>query len=64
MKNAAPCTTLQPYFRDGRFARISQKVHPEDARWYARVLVEGPVAPGDRVEVTPAAIDAAAVTEG
>ncbi len=51
-KNASPCTTLRHYFVDGRFARISQKVHPEDARWYARVLVEGPVAPGDRVEVT------------
>jgi len=53
-KNASPCTTLQHYFSDGRFARISQKVHPEDARWYARVLGEGPVAPGDRVEVVPA----------
>jgi MOSC domain-containing protein YiiM len=53
-KNAAPCTTLQHYFSDGRFARISQKVHPGDARWYARVLGEGPVAPGDRVEVSPA----------
>jgi MOSC domain-containing protein YiiM len=50
-KNAAPCTTLQHYFADGRFARISHKVHPEDARWYARVLREGPVAPGDRVEI-------------
>jgi MOSC domain-containing protein YiiM len=53
-KHASPCTTLQHYFTDGRFARISQKVHPEDARWYARVLAEGPVAPGDRVVVTPA----------
>ena len=52
---ASPCTTLQHYFRDGRFARISHKVNPEDARWYASVVAEGPVAPGDRVEVTPAA---------
>jgi MOSC domain-containing protein YiiM len=49
-----PCTSLRDYFRDGRFARISHKVHPEDARWYARVLVEGSVAPGDRVLLAPA----------
>lgn len=49
--NASPCTTLQHWFSDGRFARISQKVHPEDARWYARVMTEGPVSPGDDVEV-------------
>ena len=58
VKNASPCTTLQHYFRDGRFARVSQKVHPEDARWYARVLGEGPVAPGDRVVVSPATTQA------
>lgn len=56
-ENATPCTTLKHYFVDARFARISQKVHPEDARWYARVLREGLVAPGDRVEVTPAIVD-------
>lgn len=49
----SPCTTLRHYFADGRFARISHRVHPEDSRWYARVLREGPVAPGDRVEVIP-----------
>jgi MOSC domain-containing protein YiiM len=52
-KPCSPCTTLGHYFADGRFARISPKVHLEDSRWYARVLREGPVAPGDRVEVTP-----------
>ncbi len=54
---ASPCTTLQHYFADGRFARISHKLRPEDARWYARVLAEGPVAPGDRVQVTSAAVE-------
>ena len=39
------------WFVDRRIARISPKLHPEDARWYARVLAEGPVEPGDRVEV-------------
>jgi MOSC domain-containing protein YiiM len=33
--------------------------HPDDARWYARVLGEGRVAVGDRVEVArPVAIEA------
>jgi MOSC domain-containing protein YiiM/ubiquinone/menaquinone biosynthesis C-methylase UbiE len=45
-QTAAPCTTQSAWFREGRIARISAMVHPEDARWYARVLREGPVAPG------------------
>lgn len=49
--HAAPCQTIAHWFTDRRIARISPMIHPEDARWYARVLVEGPVAPGDRVEV-------------
>jgi MOSC domain-containing protein YiiM len=40
---------------DRQIARISPKIHPDDARWYARVIVEGPVAAGDAVEVLPAA---------
>ncbi len=56
-KPCSPCTTLQHFFADGRFARIGHKVHPEDSRWYARVLREGPVAPGDRVVTTPAPPD-------
>ena len=47
--NAAPCKTQAHWFIDGRFARISPKTHPEDARWYARVISEGPVRPGDAV---------------
>lgn len=47
--NAAPCKTQAHWFIDGRFARISHKTHPGDARWYARVLREGPVRPGDAV---------------
>jgi MOSC domain-containing protein YiiM len=53
-KPCSPCTTLKHYFADGRFARISHKVHPANTRWYARVLGEGPVAPGAGVEVTTA----------
>jgi MOSC domain-containing protein YiiM len=47
--HASPCKTQAGWFKDGRFARISQKTHPEDARWYARVISEGPVRPGDGV---------------
>jgi MOSC domain-containing protein YiiM len=47
--NAAPCKTQAHWFIDGRFARISPKTYPNDARWYARVISEGPVRPGDAV---------------
>ena len=48
---AAPCATQAQWFVEARIARISHKVRPEDARWYARVLREGPVAPGMDVRV-------------
>ncbi len=48
---AAPCTTQSRWFLEGRIARISHMVRPEDARWYARVLREGPVVPGMAVRV-------------
>ncbi len=47
--HAAPCKRQAHWFADGRFARISGKTHPADARWYARVVSEGPVRPGDVV---------------
>ena len=50
-KHAAPCQTIAHWFVDRQIGRISPKIHPEDARWYARVIVEGPVATGDAVEV-------------
>jgi MOSC domain-containing protein YiiM len=49
--HAAPCQTQGHWFIDRRIARISPKTHPEDARWYASVVNEGPAAAGDRVEV-------------
>jgi MOSC domain-containing protein YiiM len=48
-----PCKTIQGSFVDGRFVRISQKVHPGWSRVYARVLTEGKIRRGDRVEVIP-----------
>ena len=50
-KPAAPCQTIAHWFVERRIARVSHKLHPEDARWYARVLREGPVAPGMIVRV-------------
>jgi len=48
-KRAEPCQTQVHWFVEGRIARIGSKKHPADARWYARVITEGPVRPGDRV---------------
>jgi len=50
-QNAAPCDKQAQWFIEGRIGRISAKLYPADARWYARVLVEGRVQPGDRAEV-------------
>lgn len=46
VKPATPCGTIAHWFLERRIARISAKVHLEDARWYARVLREGVAAPG------------------
>lgn len=47
----SPCKTIRGSFLGGRFVRISQKVHPGWSRVYARVIGEGDVSIGDRVEV-------------
>jgi MOSC domain-containing protein YiiM/SAM-dependent methyltransferase len=54
---AAPCQTIAHWFERRRIARISHRIHPEDARWYARVLREGPVAPGMAVRRIAAAAE-------
>jgi MOSC domain-containing protein YiiM len=48
---AEPCQTIAHWFVERRIARISSKVNPADARWYARVVTEGPMWRGDLVEV-------------
>jgi MOSC domain-containing protein YiiM len=48
---ASPCQTIAHWFVGRRIARISPKTYPGDSRWYARVLAEGWVAPGDAVEL-------------
>jgi MOSC domain-containing protein YiiM len=50
----SPCKTIKESFIDGRFVRISQKLHPGWSRVYARVLAEGEIRFGDHVEVIPA----------
>jgi MOSC domain-containing protein YiiM len=49
VEHAQPCQTIAHWFVDRRIARISGRVHPEDVRWYARVIVEGTVRTGDAV---------------
>lgn len=48
-EHAQPCKKQADWFTDGRFARISGITHPAEARWYARVVSEGSVRPGDAV---------------
>lgn len=50
-KPVTPCKTIAGSFADRRFARLSPELHPADARVYARVLVEGPVRPGDPIRI-------------
>ena len=45
-KFTTPCQSLAHWFIEHRIARVSGKVHPDDARWYARVVREGEVRPG------------------
>lgn len=47
----APCENIAEAFLDGRFVRISQKVHPGWSRVYVRILREGHVRVGDPVRL-------------
>lgn len=50
-----PCKTIRNSFREEKFTRISQKLHPGWSRLYARVLREGLIAVGDAVQILPGA---------
>jgi MOSC domain-containing protein YiiM len=52
--SANPCTTIAHNFADGRFARLSAKVHPLDTRVYASVIREGTLTAGDVYRVIEA----------
>ncbi|MFL5502778.1 MAG: MOSC domain-containing protein [Gemmatimonadaceae bacterium] len=49
-----PCKTIKESFTDGKFVRIAHRIHPGWSRVYARVLNEGEIRVGDRVELIPA----------
>lgn len=51
-KATSPCRKLAAAFSDQDFTRVSQKAYPGWSRFYARVLQEGLVTPGDRVVLT------------
>lgn len=46
-----PCKTIKESFIDGHFRRIAERVYPGWSRVYARVLSEGTIRRGDRVQV-------------
>ena len=46
---APPCRTIAAAFTSGSFRSIEAGKHPERTRWYAEVLVEGELRPGDAV---------------
>ena len=50
----SPCFNIAPVFADGKFGRVSQKLHPGWSRLYARVLVPGAIQADDPVRVIPA----------
>ena len=47
----SPCSSLTPYFINGDYSRVSQKVHPGWARVYASVIEPGYIGIGDPVVV-------------
>ena len=52
----APCDNIEAAFLDGRFVRISQKVHPGWSRVYVRVLRGGSLRVGDPVLLTASGV--------
>lgn len=59
-----PCNTIKAYFADGNFKRIKPDRAPGETRWYARVLREGTVRPGDEVRVGDPPATSAPAPEG
>ena len=48
---AGPCLAIAGSFKNGKFKRISQKIHPGASRLYARVLQTGTLKSGQQVRV-------------
>ncbi len=49
MSYTAPCEKNAQWFRDRDYKRVSHKINPGWSRFYAKVLREGVVRPGDEV---------------
>ena len=47
----SPCNSIPDYFSDGKYQRISQKLHPGYSRVYARVLRPGKIVIGQSVQL-------------
>jgi MOSC domain-containing protein YiiM len=47
----SPCVNITRAFKDGDYARVSQKRHPGDSRVYARVLRTGLIRSGDSIRL-------------
>jgi MOSC domain-containing protein YiiM len=47
----SPCNSIEDAFADGKYQRISQKVHPGYSRVYARVLQPGRLTVGQAVRL-------------
>jgi len=47
----SPCVNITRSFKDGDYARVSQKRHPGWSRVYARVLAPGSISPGNPVRL-------------
>ena len=48
---APPCKTIAESFTGGDFSQLSDKKHPGQTRWYARVLHEGIIHDGEEVSI-------------
>jgi MOSC domain-containing protein YiiM len=49
----SPCFKIKAAFKNGDFARVSQKQNPGDSRVYARVLRPGGIRAGDPIRLLP-----------
>jgi MOSC domain-containing protein YiiM len=50
----SPCKNIAGSFRDGEFIRISQRLHLNESRVYAKVLETGVIKTGDPISELPA----------
>jgi MOSC domain-containing protein YiiM len=58
-----PCNTIPDYFLNGKYQRISQKLHPGYSRIYARVLKNGTLRVGQTVELLNGELEKARSSE-